>query len=298
MSRTQGQVQGDTGYGDGHIFIPAIAAFGTGTAGTWTRAGSGLVSLALGNSATTLLEIPLSLIFRYGQQDWLQEQFGSGVAGGAQGKPVMGFTALVTSSTTAAASVNVPVNTSVGFAVGDYVTAGGTQQTYITAIPDGTHITLALTTATLAVNATITQNIFTTPAGVTGTPPFKGGGTAPPAFLTPLTAPRPKGIGIRAIYPVYSIAGAALTTNTIGISKTVFSPNAAPVVTSILTDAANGLATATNAQPYLTPINFATPIAYQTTKFAEYIIEWDITTAGGGTANVYGIFLDLLYNYV
>lgn len=295
--RSQGQIQGDTGYPDGHIFIPACAAFGTGTAGTWTRTGSGLVALALGNTSTTLLEIPLSMIFRYGQQDWLQEQFGSAQAGGAQGKAVAGFTALVTSSTTAGSSVNVPVNTSVGFAVGDFVTAGTSAPTYITAIPDATHITLAVTTATLGVNAVIAQNLFTSPAGITGVPPFKAGGTAPPGNLLPLTAPRPKGIGIRAMYPVYSVAGAALTTNTIGLTKTVFSPNAAPVVTSLLANAANGLATATNAQPYLTPINFASPIAYQVTKFAEYIIEWDVTTAGGGTANIYGIFLDLLYNY-
>jgi hypothetical protein len=231
------------------------------------------------------------LMFRYGTGDWLQEQFGSQQSGGAQGKPVGGWTALVTSSTAAGSNVNVPVNTSVGFSVGGYVNAAG-QYTIITAIPDSTHLTLALTTATLAVNAVITQDPFTTPAGVSGPPPFTG-----ITSLTPVTAPRPKGLGIRALYPIYSIAGAALTLNTIGLTKTVFSPNAAPVVTNLLADAANGLATATNAQPYLTPINFASPISMQTSKYAQYTIEWDVTTAGGGTAQLFGVFMDVNFNY-
>src|SRR5271170_4337496 len=143
MSRTQGRLDCDVAYGDGHVFYSALDGTLTSGTGTATRNAAGSFSLNLGNTQTAVLTIPLSsLIFRYGVQDWLQEQFGSTVAGGAQGKPVMGFTALVTTQATAGTAVNVAVNTSVGFSVQDYVTAGA-QQTYITAIPDATHITLA-----------------------------------------------------------------------------------------------------------------------------------------------------------
>lgn len=294
MSRTQGRVDGDTGYGDGHIFFSALDGTLTLGAGTATRNGSGSFSLNIGASATTVLTIPLSaLLFRYGVQDWLQEQFGSGQAGGAQGFSVGGATCLSTASASAGTSVAVTVNTTVGFTAGRDVLAG-TQKTSIVSITDGTHMVLAILTATLASNSIITENLFTTPAGVTGPPPFTG-----TTQFTPVTAPRPKGIGIKAIYPVYAIAGASLTLNTIGLTKTVFTPgNTAPVVTSLLADAANGLGTATNAQPYLTPINFATPVPYQVSKYSEYSIEWDVTTAAGGSVQLFGIFIDVAYNYV
>lgn len=297
MSRTQGRFDADTAFGDGHVFFSALDGTLTSGTGTATRNAAGSFSLNLGNTDTAILTIPLTaLVFRYGVQDWLQEQFGSTIAGGATGLPIPGYTALVSTTAAAGTGVNVAVNTSTGFTVGRKVLAG-TQNTFITAIPDSTHITLALLTASLTAGLTISQDIFTTPAGISGAAPYTGGGTAPPGFLTPVTAPRPKGIALKALYPVYAVAGAALTTNTIGITKTVFANNAAPVVTNILANAANGLQTATQAQPYLTPINFATPVTFQTTKYAEYSIEWDVTTAGGGTAQLFGIFLDIAYNF-
>lgn len=296
MSRTQGRLDSDTAYGDGHVFFSALDGTLTSGTGTATRNGAGSFSLNLGNTQTAVLTIPLTaLIFRYGVQDWLQEQFGSTIAGGAQGLSVPGFTALVTTTASAGTNVNVAVNTSTGFTVGRKVLAG-TQNTFITAIPDSTHITLAVLTASLTAGLTISQDLFTTPAGISGAAPYAGGGTAPPGFMTPVTA-RPKGIALKALYPVYAIAGAAASLNTIGITKTVFANNAAPVVTNVLANAANGLATATQAQPYLTPINFSTPVTFQTTKYAEYSIEWDVTTPGGGTAQLFGIFLDLAYNF-
>ena len=294
MSRTSGRFDGDTGRGDGHIFFSALDGTLTSGTGTAVRNAAGSFSLNVGNSQTAVLTIPLSsLMFRYGVQDYTQEQFGSSNAGlyGSQGQPVGGYTALTTSSASAGSNVNVAVNTSTGFSVGRTVMAGA-QTTYITAVPDGTHITLASLSATLATNSLISQDLFTTPAGVSGAPPFSG-----VSSLTPVTAPRPKGLAIKGIYPVYAIAGAALTLNTIGITKTVFSPNAAPVVTNILADAANTLATATNAQPYITPINLATPATYLITKYSQYSIEWDVTTAGGGTAQLFGVFIDMIFNY-
>lgn len=297
MSRTQGRSDGDLGYADGHIFIPASAGQLTSGTGTFTRNASGSASLNLGNSQTAVLIMRLdALIFRYGVQDWLQEQYGSQQAQGAQGLPVGGYTTYSTASISAGSNVNIAVKNSANFTVGRTLvvdTVASTVQEFpvITAIPDATHITVNVIANSHSSGCILVENAFTTPAGVTGPPPFTG-----VTNLTPVTAPRPKGILFREIYPVYAVAGAALTTNTIGLTKTVFSNNVAPAVTSLLTDAANGLATATNAQPYLTPIQIPSP-AYQTTKFASYILEWDVTTAGGGTAELFGVFMDIGFNF-
>ncbi len=295
MSRTQGRYDNDTARGDGQAFFSALNGTLTSGTATATRNASGSFSLNLGNSATCILAIPLTaLLFRYGVQDWLQEQFGAGPGGlvyGAQGRAVGGYQTLTTASAAVGSNVNIAVGTSTGFTVGQPVMAG-TQQTFITAIPDATHITVSAITATLASGSVISQGIFTTPAGVTGAPPYTGVNS-----LVPVTAPRPKGLAVRAIYPVYSVAGAALTTNTIGLTKTVFANITAPTVTSLITNGANGLATATNAQPYITPINLAVPAVMQVTKFAEFVIEWDVTTASGGTAELFGVFIDFDFNY-
>lgn len=292
MSRTRGRQDSDLGYADGHIFIgPEAFTATTGTAAL-TRNASGDFSLNIGASQTAVLQCPLDrLIFRYGVQDWLQEQFGSAQAGGSQGLPVGGYSTLTTASATAGSSVNVAVINSGNFTNGRFVSAG-TQKTQIVAIPDATHITLATLTVTLAAGSLISENLFTTPAGVTGPPPLTG-----TTSLTPVTSPRPKGIAFRELYPVYQLTGAAASLNTIGLTKTVFANATAPVVTNLLTDAANGLATATQATPYVTPIQIASPAVYQTTKFSEYMLEWDVTTAAGGAARIYGVFIDVLYNF-
>ena len=59
----------------------------------------------------------------------------------------------------------------------------------------------------------------------------------------------------------------------------------------------NQTSSATNAQPYITPINLATPATYLITKYSQYSIEWDVTTAGGGTAQLFGVFIDMIFNY-
>ena len=112
--------------------------------------------------------------------------------------------------------------------------------------------------------------------------------------LNPQTG-RPTGIGIKNIVPVYQITGAAATLNTIGISKTQFALGSAPVVTDIL--APTNIPTAVSGQ--VTPNAVAvsgTPV-FQTSRLAEYIVEWQINTPAGGSVNLFGFFLDLFYNY-
>lgn len=291
MSRTQGRHESDLANYDGQIFVGSDAISVTSGTATQTRNAAGDFSLNVGNSQTMVMRINLKALFRYGQQDWLQEQFGSGLNAGAQGLPVGGYTTLSTASASAGSNVSVAVLNSANFVVGRTVMAGA-QKTYITAIADATHITLASLTATLASASVITENLFVTPAGVTGVPPFTG-----VSNLVPVTSPRPKGIKVRQIYPWYLVAGAALTTNTVGVTTTVAANATALAVTTLLTNAANGLQTATQATPYLTPIQIASPV-FITAKYSSYDIEWDVTTAGGGTANIYGVFLDCDFNYV
>lgn len=291
-TRHKGRLDCDSGYGDGHIFLPAASASVVSGTFALTRNAAGNISLNAAASITGVLSFPMApLIFRYGLQDDFQEQFGSSAAGGAQGVPVGDWTTLTTASGAVGLLVNLAVLNSAGFVVGRKVLLGGTQKTFITAIPDATHITVAAITTTLASGSVVTENLFTTPADVSGPPPYTG-----LTQFTPLTTPRPKGITIKEIYPVYLLSGAAATLNTISLTKTQFGFGAAAVVTTLLASGANGLATATNADPYITPIQIPTP-AFQVSKYAEYAIEWDVTTAAGGAAQIYGIFVDIAYNF-
>lgn len=294
MSRTQGKYQADSGSNDGQIFISALNMDLISGTATITRNAAGDFSYNIGASQTCVFAVALSaLLYRYGLQDDLQEQFGAGpgpLTYGSQGLTVGGYTTLSTASAAVGNNVSVAVLSSTNFSAGDPVLAG-TQKTSIVSIPDSTHLVLQTIASTLASGSVITQNLFTTPAGVTGRPPFAGVNS-----LIPVTSPRPKGIEFKELYPWYLVSGAALTLNTIGITKTVAANNAANVVTNILANAANNLQTATQTNPYLTPIQIASP-AYQVTKYASYNIEWDVTTAGGGAARIYGAYLDVAFNF-
>lgn len=285
----------DLGNPDGQIFLSPLDFVATSGTLTATRNAAGDFSLNIGASQTCVLVAPLSsIIFRYGLQDWCQEQFGSTQAGGAQGKEVSGWTTLSTANAAVGTSVSIAVLSSTNFAAGQYIligNAGATQKTIITSIPDSTHIQVAAVTSALTSPFYLTTNLFTTPAGVTGVPPFTGS-----SELTPVTSPRPKGIKLRQITPVYLVAGAALTTNTVGITQTLFLNNTANAVTNILANAANSLQTAIQTNPYSTPIQLASQ-NYLSTKYASYNLEWDVSTTTGGSARVYGVYVDLEYNH-
>lgn len=309
MSRTGRRMDVDSiGYADGEIFVPATIANPTGAfvaaSNVFTRNASGNVSLNIPASVAAVLEFPLSqFLFRYGIADDLQEQFGGGLGASSNAQPIGSPFTLGTASTVAGPNISVPVLSSVGFAIGqpcliDTVASGVQEIAVVNAIPDGLHVQFAFLknahTFTSA-NSTfpVQANIFTTPADSQGVPPLTG-----TIDITPQTTPRVKGIMIRQIHPVYSIATLALTTNTIGLTKTVFANGVAPVVSNVLANAANGLATAVGAQPYVTPITI--PLAgqvFQNSRFAEYLVEWDITTPATSTCNVYGFFVDFTYNF-
>lgn len=127
--------------------------------------------------------------------------------------------------------------------------------------------------------------------------------------ITPRTALFTKGFKLLSMDFVYLIAGAVLTTNTLGIAMTKHANNVANAITTIVAQAANGLATAVQANPYVT--NFALSGAqqqlisnvsgglqgYLLTADNELWIEWDVTTGAAGTARAYGIEVAFEYNF-
>lgn len=302
MSRTLRRMDSDAGNGDGHIFVPATIENVTGSFvaanNIWTRNGSGNVGLLIPASTAAILMFPLrNLLFRYGLADDLQHVFGGSLGASANGLPIGSPFTLSTGSSVAGANISVAVLSSVGFIVGlpcvlDTVASGFQETAIINAIPDGTHVQFANLKNAHTTPFPIQQNIFTTPAGQ-GSPPFTGASN-----LNTVTS-RPKGIMFKQIHPAYAIITNPLSTNTIGLTKTVFSNLVAPVVTNILANAANGLQTAatTLATPALTPITI--PLAsqvYQPTRFAEYVVEWDVTTPVGGTCQLFGFWIDVQYD--
>jgi hypothetical protein len=135
----------------------------------------------------------------------------------------------------------------------------------------------------------VPPTVFTTPWGPTGRPPQPSS-----SFGQPITQ-RPKGITIKAITPVYGNNNTALTSATVGVTKTVYTNGAAQTITQLLVPAA--LPTAATSTLYATPVPL--PVQSQvmlTDRFSEIIIELDITTAAVAAA-VYGCFLDVAYNY-
>lgn len=105
-----------------------------------------------------------------------------------------------------------------------------------------------------------------------------------------------KGIQVNTINLVYQVLGANLTSATIGMTKTQFASGVAPVVTALLANANNGILLPVAAQPVITGIAIPTP-APITTRFAQTLIEVDITTPAGSTVNLYGLFLDVSFNF-
>lgn len=125
-----------------------------------------------------------------------------------------------------------------------------------------------------------------------GPPPLTGAVT-----ITPQTGFLPKGIKFVSLILKYLISTTGpLTLHTVGITKTVFANNVAPVVTNILANAANGLATVVQAQPYVTTIALATPV-FQVSVLADYLIELDVTTPAATTYDLFSAELLVNYNW-
>lgn len=316
MSRTQKRWDCDQGYADGFIDLSPSDFASVGTdAPTLTRNAKGDISLHQAASKSSIVVCSLSgLIFRTGLLDDLQEMFGAGgnqpglsatqefgtgtaitgARGQSSGYPYTKTTATITKS---AAAVSMAVADSAAFAVGNYVLIDGgssmlAEIQYVTAIADTTHITVGqLKNTHTGAGITISAHPYTTPAGITGPP----SGNASASQLVPVTAPRPKGISFFDISLRYKIGTANLTSQTIGLSKTVYANATALAITDVLAPAQNGLSLAFAATPYSTRI--ALTSGYQVTDNEEFWLEIATVTPASSTYDLYGAQLHVLYNY-
>jgi hypothetical protein len=114
--------------------------------------------------------------------------------------------------------------------------------------------------------------------------------------LQPRTAFKTKGFRVTGYNVIYAIAGANLTAHTTRVDTLAFVNNTAPSAAAILASGVNGLSVVVQAQPYVTVVSIANAV-YFTTNNADYIIEVQAQTPGGGTYVLYGIDVSLEFNF-
>lgn len=299
MSRTQSRVDSDQPYNDGVIHMGAIDFAQLSGASTLTKIATGEYSyhVAASVGAFAVLAQLTGAMFRIGVQDDLQEFYGSLRAGGASGKPIGAIQTLTTGSLVAGAPVNMAVANSGRFFVGNYVTidtVASTVQEFalITAIPDATHITVQQIVNAHASGAPVSQGVWTTPASISGRPPYTG--------VTQFTPPinRPKGIAIKAVSLAYLVTGASFTVPTVGLFSMAYANNIAPALTTLIAQGTNGLQTAAQANPYVTYV----PLAVQAQPFiitpnTIVTMEIDGNTGAGTTFDLLGVDFIVDYNF-
>ena len=116
--------------------------------------------------------------------------------------------------------------------------------------------------------------------------------------LQPRTAFKLKGFRLLSMDVIYSIAGAVATTNTIRVDQTLFVNNTANAITAVLANGANGLATATQANPYVTNVPLAAgQQIYRITADQQLWIELNVATGASGTYKLYGLDCLVEYNF-
>jgi hypothetical protein len=125
--------------------------------------------------------------------------------------------------------------------------------------------------------------VYTTPAGVSGSPPYAG-----ISQLTPVTSARPKGWEITSITPIVTVTTAI--TSTFNLYQTLFVNSIAAATTTIVGPLTANIGISTD---NVTPVAVPTPV-WMTGLNAQYVLTWAIT-AGAGT--VYGVRLGIQYNY-
>lgn len=113
--------------------------------------------------------------------------------------------------------------------------------------------------------------------------------------LQPRTAFKTKGFRLISVDVIYSIAGAVLTTHNIRIDSTQYANNVAVANTVVLASGANGLQTATQANPYVTTVIPAVQ-TYFTLNDAALWLDLAIATAGGGTYVFFGLDVAVEFN--
>lgn len=119
------------------------------------------------------------------------------------------------------------------------------------------------------------------------------------AQLNPRTANKLKGIRVKSYDVIYLISTLALTSHTTTVVQSSFANNVAIASTVVLASGANGLATAVQANPYVTNVSVAPPAGggYLVTPDTEYGIEVVVVTPATSTYILYGIEIVFDFNY-
>jgi hypothetical protein len=115
--------------------------------------------------------------------------------------------------------------------------------------------------------------------------------------VVPRTLNWKKGAKLTGIKAVYQIAGAALTTHTVRVDEVVYANNAALGITAKLANAANGLATAIQANPYATAVTGFVSPGYEVTDLQELIADFTVVTQAAGTYRLYRVELQFEFNF-
>jgi len=116
--------------------------------------------------------------------------------------------------------------------------------------------------------------------------------------LQPRTALKLKGLKLLSIDVVYLITGAALTLHTIRVDQSNFVNNVALAPSVVLANAANGLATAIQANPYVTNVALgAAQQIYRNSVDSGLWVEIAATTQAAGAYRLYGFDCLCEFNY-
>jgi len=300
MSRTQNRLDADTAQVDGQLPIPGVDFVATTGVTTYSKIAFGEYSLHCATSASGYVTTAgvNSAVLRTGVQDNLQEQFGSTVAGGAQGLAIGMPLTYLNGGITAGQNVNITVQSTVGMSANSYalldtVASGVQEKIRIVSITSGTVFVAASIANTHSSGAPVALNLYTTPADVSGYPPVTG-----LTQLTPVTAPRPKGIKVTALVINYLVGTANISAQTVGLAAATYANGVAPTITTLIANATNGLPVAFGATPYAWVI--PVPVAQQVwlnTFNTILAIEFDFTTGTSGTVDILGATLSCQFNF-
>lgn len=131
------------------------------------------------------------------------------------------------------------------------------------------------------------------PYQVSGRPPFAGS-----TQLNPVIGTRPKGFKATDLTFVYLISTLALTSINVQVNKTTYANNVAIAQAVLLANAANGLQTATQANPYVTKVAI-TPanVLFNQTDNSEIQAELVVVTPATSLFRLYRVFIHGQFNY-
>lgn len=107
-----------------------------------------------------------------------------------------------------------------------------------------------------------------------------------------------RGFEINSIDVIYKIATDVLTAHTYDVHQTTFANNVAPAIVSTVGGTLTGtLATAVQANPYVTRITFGTPyVVGDNTALRDVVLELSATASATTVLDYYGIYVNCDYN--